>query len=82
MSIYVAREFLARIATDNTIAGKAQGLSVSELASLAQGIGYSVTVGDLEKAMAGTADPDEMRDPDIESVSGGMARSKFPYGGN
>lgn len=72
MSIDHAREFLAKIATDEGLAKTASGLSGQALVALAQQLGYVFSESELQQATAGVQESDKLSDADLEQVSGGL----------
>lgn len=80
MSIETAREFLAKIATDEGLAKTAVGLSGPALVALAGQLGYVFSESQLQQATAGTQDSDKLSDDDLGQVSGGL-RSRGLYNG-
>ena len=75
MSVDMAKEFLAKIATDEGTAAKAKGLAGSALVALAQRMGYTFNEADLLKASSGVADPTALSDTVLDRVSGGLNRT-------
>ena len=73
MSIDNAKEFLAKIATDEGLAKTASGLSGPALVALAQQLGYVFSESQLQEATAGVQESDnKLSDADLEQVSGGL----------
>lgn len=73
MSIDTAREFLAKIATDEGLATRAAGLSGPALVALAGQLGYVFSESQLQEASAGAQDSGLLSDDDLGRVSGGLA---------
>ena len=71
MSIDMAKEFLAKIATDEGTAVKARGLVGPALVALAQRMGYTFSEADLLQASSGAQDQSELFDA-LDGVSGGL----------
>lgn len=80
MSVETAREFLAKIATDEGLAKSAAGLTGPALVTLAQRWGYAFTETQLAQAAADTQDSGQLSGNELDQVSGGL-RSRGPYTG-
>jgi predicted ribosomally synthesized peptide with nif11-like leader len=79
MSVDIAREFLAKIATDEDLAKAAAGLSGPALITLARQLGYVFDESQLQEATTGASHSDTLSDDDLRRVSGG-ATSRGTYG--
>jgi predicted ribosomally synthesized peptide with nif11-like leader len=72
MSVDMAKEFLARIATEQETAERAKGLAGAALVDLARQMGYAFSEQDLQDALAGRHDPSELAEDALDGVSGGL----------
>ena len=71
MSIQMAKEFLVKVATDESLARKAADAQRAALLDLAKKAGYSFSDADLNSAMD---EVDELSEADLRHVAGGRAR--------
>ncbi|HEX7277455.1 MAG TPA: Nif11-like leader peptide family RiPP precursor [Acidimicrobiales bacterium] len=72
MSAEQAKEFLARVDSDDAVRASVQDAYTEQLVRVATGLGYDVSADDLRAATSEMTDlGDELSLADLESVAGG-----------
>jgi predicted ribosomally synthesized peptide with nif11-like leader len=77
MSIELAKEFLVRVATDESLAPQADEAQRAALLGLAKKVGYSFSDADLNAAMGQIDELDELTAADLQHVAGGLLRRRI-----
>ncbi|HEX7277456.1 MAG TPA: Nif11-like leader peptide family RiPP precursor [Acidimicrobiales bacterium] len=81
MSAEQAKEFLARVDSDDAVRASVQDAYTEQLVRVATGLGYDVSADDLKAATSEMTDlGDELSLSDLESVAGGGTRFRGPGG--